>query len=110
MKPLASGGLGLKNFEDINSSMRAKLAWGLLAHDGLCFSALGKIFIPNEVPNIWLVNSSIWNSIRCVYDTLWSNCKWFVGKSSFLNFSNHEWLVPPLSDQLNITRHNKMRL
>lgn len=45
LKPIAAGGLRLRNIHDVNVSLLAKFAWNLISNNNMCFQLLQNRFL-----------------------------------------------------------------
>lgn len=94
----------------MNEALMGKMECGLICSKSLCFTTLHNRFFGKLGNAKTVTNSTIWSSIRHVYDKIRKNMLWVPGHYLSLNFWNFEWVHPPIADQLNLDetqRHSR---
>ena len=95
-KPKALGGLGVRDFQNFNVSLLAKISWRLLQNPHCLLGKVlfGKYCTDNDILHATATSSIShgWQSILLGRDLLAKNLGWVVGNGETINVWNDPWL------------------
>ncbi|XP_042965908.1 uncharacterized protein LOC122299590 [Carya illinoinensis] len=109
--PTKEGGLGLRKFEEVQSSLFMKLAWNLLSSDSLWANFFRKKYCKGE--HVTLVDntkgSPLWRCIMTMVPNILNNAWWRVREGQ-VSFWRDPWLkTGPLVESCEMTAQSSLR-
>lgn len=95
-KPKDTGGLGLRDFQDFNVALLAKIGWRLLQNPTCLLGKVlfGKYCLDDDLLNVSVTTSCShgWRSILLGRDLLIKNLGWVIGDGTSVNIWTDPWL------------------
>lgn len=108
-KPVAEGGLGIRNIKSINRAGRLKLSWEFMGSDSQWCHVLKARALRNDHPVRHHITSSIWAGIRDNLELIKTNSSWQIGNGTMVNFWNDTWLSRPITELIGIPSTSELK-
>ena len=101
-KPTDQGGLGIRSLKKLNQAANLKLCWDLF-HKKEDWSELlvSRVMTRRRVISHHIA-SSLWSSIKSVFNIMLENSNWLLGDGSKILFWTDNWCGVPLNTYLSI--------